>query len=231
MGQSKSKYAYDPDIDWPYVWALRDGDDLDWKRGLSESEILATHKAQNNLPVEISSSLFLGNCQYIQDLDRLETLGIRRVLNMAGPIQAFPKPLPQELAERGIRYKEIHAEDEEDYPLLDRHWDEAYAFIQDAETNNEKVLVHCIAGMNRSGLVVAAAHLLSTPDSNVIDTVRHIRKCRGNVALQNESFQEQLVAFARVHGRLGDAPQPTCPPPQKRQPKKELASALHSLAS
>ena len=229
MGQAKSKDSTQltADADWPYVWALRDPSVLDWKQGLADEEILKIHREQANLPVAILPALYLGNCQCAQDLKKLESLGIRRVLNMAGPL-AVPKHMGQEMQERRMKYKVINAEDEAEYPLLERHWDEVHAFL-DVDGENEKVLVHCVAGMNRSGLVVAAEHLLSHRDTNVIDTVRHIRRQRGNVALQNEGFQEQLVAFARLHDRLGEAPQPLCARTSMPSPEKRKKNPLDEL--
>eukprot|EP00977_Amphora_coffeiformis_P030252 scaffold45678_cov199-Amphora_coffeaeformis.AAC.2 len=74
----------------------------------------------------------------------------------------------------------IKSEDEVDYTLLDKHWEEAHGFLWDAHTRGEKVFVHCIVGRNRSALIV---------------TAEYMRKKRGNVALQNEGFQEQIVTF------------------------------------
>ena len=214
MGQTASKFTYQ-EADWPFVWALWDASVLDWKKDVPSNQRLAFSQAQNDLPVEITPTIYLGNCQYIQDLHKLKELGIHRVLNMAGDMKVFPKPLNQALRELGIVYKVIGAEDEEDYPLLDKHWDEAHEFLSDAHTRGEKVLVHCIAGQNRSALIVTAEYMIRT-NTNVIEAVRYIRMKRGNAALQNEGFQEQIVAFARHHNLLGEAPTPpTCPRPQR----------------
>lgn len=216
MGHSTSKYRYNEATDWPYVWALRDGSVLDWKVGLNAEQVMEQQRAQIDLPVEITPTRYLGNCQCAHDLQKLQTLNIRRVLNMAGPT-ATPSAVVDAYAANGIAYKVICAQDEEDYPLMDKHWEEAHAFINQGNNdgNKEKVLVHCVAGHNRSALVVAARVLVTNNDdatTNVIDAVRHLRKQRGNVALQNGGFQEQLVAFARHHNCLGPAPVAQCPP-------------------
>lgn len=97
-----------------------------------------------------------------------------------------------------------------DYPMLENHWDEALAFIQESTSSRGpqpagKVVVHCVAGMNRSVLIVAAYYTLTT-QTPILGTVTHIRKQRGNCALRNEEFQEQLVALARRYDLLGPAP-------------------------
>lgn len=41
---------------------------------------------------------------------------------------------------------------------------------------------------------------------SVLHAVKQLCNERGNIALHNESFQEQLVAFARYHKLLGPKP-------------------------
>merc|ERR1712224_508304 len=68
-----------------------------------------------------------------------------------------------------------------------------------------KCVVHCQAGLNRSVLIVAAYYMMETR-TPVLETVRHVRKQRGNLALCNEGFQQQLVAMARKRDLLGPPP-------------------------
>jgi len=237
MGQStskvtykKDKYTYNEATDWPYVWALRDGSVLDWRVGLSDDEILARQTQQADLPTAITPTLYLGNCQSAHDLEKLQRLGIRRVLNMAGP-SATPLAIVEAYAKHGITYNVMNAQDEEDYPLLDMHWEEAHAFINAGLEHKLKVLVHCVAGHNRSSLIVASQHLLMSSSNTVLDTIRHIRLQRGNVALHNEGFQEQLVAFARVHDRAGAPPTSACPPPSSSKRPSRREHPLHKLST
>ena len=194
-------------------------------------KIQARLAQQADLPVEITPTLYLGNAAAAHDVPKLQRLGISRILNMAGPTAVHPATV-EDYAKHGITYKVIDAQDEEDYPLLDKHWEEAHAFITVGD-KNEKVLVHCVAGHNRSSLIVAAQCLVmsSNDNSSVVETMRHIRLQRGNVALQNESFQEQLVAFAREHGRLGPPPTPLCPPPRRdKKQSMQRENPLDKLA-
>lgn len=83
------------------------------------------------------------------------------------------------------------------YNLLQNDWGEAYEFIQSSTKDGRgKCVVHCVAGINRSGLIVSAYYML-TKRVPVLETVNHVRLQRGNVALCNEGFQQQLVAMAR----------------------------------
>ena len=65
-------------------------------------------RIQNDLPAEITPTLYLGNCQCAHDVQRLQTLNIRRALNMAGPT-ATPSAVVDAYAANGIAYKVICA--------------------------------------------------------------------------------------------------------------------------
>eukprot|EP00980_Cylindrotheca_fusiformis_P004917 scaffold1049_cov108-Cylindrotheca_fusiformis.AAC.2 len=199
------------DEDWPWVWAIRDPECLDWKKGLSETEIRSEALRQNQMmPVPILDNVvFLGNAHSVESIARLKELGITAVLNMAGPL-ALKRKTIQAFEKNGIQYKGINAMDEPEYPLLQNHWKEASDFIQKSTATVEKdgggkCVVHCVAGINRSGLIVAAHYMLTT-QTPVLETVKHLRKQRGNVALFNEGFQQQLVSMARQHSLLGAKP-------------------------
>ena len=190
--------------DWPWVWGIRDPEILDWKKGLTPDEITEQALFQQGLPVPITDAVYLGNAYSVQDVKQLEFLGIKAVLNMAGTY-AVPAKTVKLYKEHGILYKQINAEDDIEYPLLEKHWIEANEFIQSCTSTGNKCVVNCVAGINRSGLIVSAYHMLQT-QTPVLETVQHVRKQRGNVVLCNEAFQEQLVVMARKHGLLGAKP-------------------------
>jgi len=206
--QSKPPDYYSPLAqDWPWVWALKDRKILDWKPGLSEDEIYAQSVKQAQLPVAITDNVYLGDAQSIKDIDTLKALGITAVLNMAGPKATYvwPTNFVHTLSESGLSYLEIDAVDMPSYKLLQWHWAEASAFLEASTANGGKCVVHCVAGLNRSGLVVAA-HYLLTKRTTVLETVKHIRRQRGNLALCNGGFLQQLVALARQNELLGAEP-------------------------
>lgn len=197
-----TRYEYQSE-DWPWVWAIRDPKVLDWQAGLSSEAILEQEKRQNALPVHIYGKVYLGSAYSVQDLSKLKKLGIHRVLNMAGSM-ALKKSTILAYRKEDIDYKRITALDEDYYPLLQRDWKEAHDFIHDPNQDGN-VVVHCVAGMNRSALIVAADYMV-TNQVPVLESVKHVRLQRGNVALCNEYFQEQLVALARKSDLLGKAP-------------------------
>jgi len=197
--------------DWPYVAAIRDAEVLDWRRTVQaetsegrEAEIRRIRLQQADLPVEISEGLFLSNATGATRLNRLNELGVTHVMNVAGRVGSL---IPDEAyRDAGIRLLIVDAEDEVDYPMLDKHFEDAKSFVNEARDGGGACLVHCQAGINRSGVLVAAYKMVSER-MEVLDVVLHCRRQRGNLFLStNQGFQEQLVALARREGLLGTAP-------------------------
>ena len=191
--------------DWPYLWAIRDPDVLDWKAGLSAEDINRIALIQANLPVQVSEGIYLGDARTAHDIERLRSVGITHVLNVAGRHARSPVAVAGYKRE-GIGYLAVEAEDEEGYRMLARHLKTAVKFYESARKDKDcKVLVHCMAGINRSGVIVCALKML-LEKKVVLDVVAEVRLARGNVCLQNFSFQEELVDLARRKGLLGPAP-------------------------
>jgi hypothetical protein len=199
---------------WPYVWAIEDPEILDWKIGknvsfsvgekLTNEDIIALDKKQCALPVAITTDLYLSNHRCVCDVDLLKQAGITHVLNVAGPSNRGPLA---KYAVENIMYKEIAAEDEDGYYMLQKHLSECMEFIQSAKATGGKAVVHCAAGINRSGVIAAAYHLL-TERVSILDSVAHCRRQRGNCFLWNHTFQIELACLARDQGLLGPAPGP-----------------------
>jgi protein-tyrosine phosphatase len=100
---------------------------------------------------------------------------------------------------------QLGAEDRDGYPMLQRHWVEASGFVKAARAMPDgKVLIHCFAGVNRSGLLATAA-LMVHEQICVLDALRHVRQRRGDVLL-NSTFRESLVQLAADSGLLGLQP-------------------------
>lgn len=187
------------------------------------------------LPVEIAPGLLLGDFQCACDLGRLQQLGVTHVLNLAaGETRHQSVPYSQV----GIELMAVAAEDEEGYPMLSQHLEESRRFMAQAGT----CLVHCVAGLNRSGLVVAA-QLMLTQRLTVLEAVQHCRRQRGALMLCNRSFQKQLIEFAHSQGLLGPAPgspgavvseeapeELAAPPPPPMGGRRRYRTALDQLA-
>jgi protein-tyrosine phosphatase len=194
----------------PYIWAIRDPEVLDWRQGLRDNEVRTMSKQHARLPVMIgkaSTGLFLGDAKCARDIPRLKSLGIQCIVNVAGEASKH-YDLDEDYLACDMHVLRLSAEDEEGYPMLERHLNTVRTQIKEwravigAET---KILVHCTAGINRSGVLVAAL-LMESENMVVLEAVKHIRSRRGNCFLWNESFQEQLVAYARKLNLLGALP-------------------------
>ena len=106
----------------------------------------------------------------------------------------------------GIVHLRIHAEDEEGYNLINRHWEECLDFIQLVRENETcKLLVHCVAGINRSGLISCAAYMIME-NKKVLDAAEHCIEKRG-IILTNKSFQKELCLFAKKQRLLDMKPE------------------------
>ncbi|CAH0363732.1 unnamed protein product [Pelagomonas calceolata] len=183
----------------PYCLYLKDRRHLDWAAGLDDDERGAEVRRMHRLPVDVTPNLYLGDAGCAADMERLKSLSITHVLNCAA---GETRDMSAVYLQHGIRSMAVAAKDNENCALLDGHVD-VEAFLSKARTSG-RVLVHCVQGLNRSGLVVAAA--LVRDGVSVIDAVRTLRARRGNDALSNTNFQRRLVRYAARLGRLGPVP-------------------------
>ena len=94
----------------------------------------------------------------------------------------------------GVKYLEFEADDMEEYDIL-QHFQETFDAIEDARTSGGKVLLHCAMGMNRSGALVTA-YVMVHKNMDVISAAKLVKAARGCI-MTNESFQKQIIAFAR----------------------------------
>ena len=102
----------------------------------------------------------------------------------------------------GVKYLEFEADDieeSEEYDIL-QHFQETFDAIEDARTSGGKVLLHCIMGINRSG-ALATAYVMVHKNMDVISAAKVVKAARGCL-MTNESFQKQIIAFARERNLL-----------------------------
>ena len=90
-------------------------------------------------------NIFLGSNYGNKNPQFLKQLGITHVLNMAFEIKGHPDLLN----DKNIKYMHISADDSHRYNIR-QHFEEAFAFIDDAIASNGKVYVHCMMGISRS---------------------------------------------------------------------------------
>jgi hypothetical protein len=189
--------------DTPYLLCIRNTVSIDEVAvSLDENNNVVQKKPPKLIPCELSPYLYLSDNGNAKNVEKLKSLGITHVFNVAG----------HRNANHDVDYGDIvverrDAQDNESYPMLANHLQAFRTFVASARvsTPKAKVLVHCVAGVNRSG-VLATALLMLDEGISVVEAVRRVREKRGAYCLVNECFQAELVALARREGLLGDAP-------------------------
>lgn len=98
---------------------------------------------------------------------------------------------------QGVSYMGFDAADVRDYCLA-QNIPPALAFVREQLQAGRKVLVHCLRGENRSAAVCAA--ILIKQGSTADAAVELLREKRGDFALSNEGFVDQLHAIQLESG-------------------------------
>ena len=142
-------------------------------------------------------ALYVGSGAHAADVRLLSRLQIRAVINCAPSVCKAPK---DRYAASDIRYLELDARDDREFPLLASCLDRASTFISSMHAEGRAVLVHCMAGVNRSA-TLAVAHLLMVQKRNLFEVFAECITARPSI-LQNPSFQLQLCALAYRHSLL-----------------------------
>ncbi len=155
----------------------------------------ASAKINNCHILQVLDYLYLGAEEDATNLTKLKDLGVTHVLNCAGGyINTGTDFYGAE-----VEYLEFEAEDDDSYDMM-QHFDTAYQFIEGARKAGGKVMLHCIMGINRSGLLTVA-YCMVNKNTGPISAARLVKKVRP-MLLTNRGFQRQLVTFAREKGLL-----------------------------
>ena len=162
-----------------------------------------THRLTFQETTQIKDRLWLGSCFDAKDIEFLRGEGITHVVNCADPLPLFETYTVKDADLRA--WIVLGAEDDREYPILQRHLTAVTEFIDRALLElDAKVLVHCRAGVNRSAtLVLAYAALAGSRGSpppfgrleafaSVFEHVMGIRP----MILSNDGFYTQLVEWA-----------------------------------
>ena len=164
--------------------------------------------------------LWVGSGAHAADVKLLQRLGIKAVLNCAPSVCRDPVSLYRM---NGIRYSAIDAQDDRSFPLLDRCLKPASEFIRSAHEAGDGVLVHCMAGVNRSA-TLSVAYLLERDRRCLLELFAECVAARPCI-LQNPSFQLQLCERASREGLLYKPGPPSATPGAPAAPAAAAASA------
>jgi uncharacterized protein YcgL (UPF0745 family) len=136
-------------------------------------------------PNRLLPYLYIGDRRDAYDNEKLQAHGITHVLDMTmGDERLFEN--------RDVKVVHKHLSSQ-DHPFFDiaKHFDDATAFIDAAAASGGVVLVHCNAGVSRSG-IIAAMYMARTFGMDVPGALRYVKRCRRKIR-PNIGFIQQLI--------------------------------------
>ncbi|CAB9508876.1 specificity protein phosphatase 26 [Seminavis robusta] len=186
-------------LDAPNIWA--------WYHAIGRLLETGTFREPKDLPAQVTPWMMISSEYPLRNFERLLELGVTHVLTTNAMVPELLEPAQQRYAKCGfITHGYVAGRDREGYDMLGQHWGDCLEFLSAVRgADNQKVVVHCSAGQNRSGLIVAAA-LIALERMTLIEAVENLKRVRG-VVLINRSFRQQLCEFAAKEGLLGDKPE------------------------
>jgi len=169
-------------------------DNQDWMTALDG--ILWTEGSTTQQAAEILPWLFVGGKPAASDAVYANNQAFTHMLSTIEPWYADGPNADQ------ITYNGFEADDEMNYPLLERHWPEArQALLAARDHPGGRALVHCAHGVNRSVCIVVA-FLIEQEGMSLLEAV-HLVKVRRGCVLGNLGFRRQLVEMATRLNQLG----------------------------
>ena len=146
----------------------------------------------------VTNRIWLGSKYDVTDPVWMRSNKITHVLNCATPVDRFD---PSSVTE----YACLNADDDPGYPILDLHFATTKEFMDRAlQRPDSQILVHCMAGINRSATLVLA-YVSQRDTTSTLQKVERFARYFDIVMLQrpiilmNEGFYEQLIDW--VHDR------------------------------
>lgn len=163
------------------------------------ANIKARYVAQNTdyPPCKVTDRIWLGSMWDANDVDWLRRTGITHVINCAQKNDRFDRVTVQAVGIRGSIV--LDADDAPDYPILSLHSKAVKVYMNQVLAESDtKILIHCMAGVNRSAALVLA-YMSDHEDLEVrrakfLHIYEHVLKQRP-IILINDSFYEQLVQW------------------------------------
>ena len=172
-------------------------------------------------PAQLTDSVFLGSFEHARDKDWLATHSIAAILNCGPDVcrhsaEQVPRDARTQLVEQGsnaerrvararafygesVEYAECDATDVEGYAILDKHLNDAVAFIG---RQKGPVLIHCFSGQNRSA-ALALGYLMTERGLSMEQALALAHPLRPLI-LSNESFRLQLLRLEAKHVCKGE---------------------------
>lgn len=162
---------------------------------LAEMLNLFPFRSTTRGPAVLTSYLLLGSADHAKDGPLLKGLGVTRVINCAE--EEVGTAHYHSLRAAGIDCTGFSSSDSKDYDMMP-HFQEVLKEVLSERENGGRCLVHCVAGVNRSGFLCIAL-LCELEGKPLVDAAMHARNTRGRVCT-NQSFQKQLLGLAKLRG-------------------------------
>lgn len=167
---------------------------------------------------KVCDGLWIGSRESSRDLEVLKGNNITHILNMAVEEPNFFENKPDII---NMIYKKVDLRDSGECDILNNGLlVECLKFVDDAIKQGGQVLVHCQAGMSRSG-AIAVAYVMSQSSITYEDALTNIRKVRYCVA-PNGNFETQIKGYfdaIRPKPQVVERrPTPQIPPPLNLTP-------------
>lgn len=141
----------------------------------------------DNYPMtEILHGIYIGSESNARNLEELSSEHIRHIVNVTSHVPLYHS--------EHFQYHHIPADDTQKQNLLD-YFDQAYSFISQAIENNERVLVHCVAGISRSPAIVIS-FLMRYTHMKMNDAYEFV-KTKRSIVSPNLNFMGQLLQYEK----------------------------------
>lgn len=153
---------------------------------IATTPVLSNIDLENYPMTEILHGIFIGSESNARNLEELSSEHIRHIVNVTSHVPLYHSDQ--------FHYHHIPADDTQKQNLLE-YFDQAYSFISQAIENNERVLVHCVAGISRSPAIVIS-FLMRYGHMKMNDAYEFV-KTKRSIVSPNLNFMGQLLQYEK----------------------------------
>ncbi|QGT47213.1 ORF130 [Saltwater crocodilepox virus] len=152
--------------------------------------LMSTNTRATFLPTEITQvtkNIYLGGYDNVSS-GEFRRYGFAYILNLS----------QVSYRAEGVKVISLNVEDSPKQNIS-QYFKRFNALLDHCESNNKKILVHCIAGVNRSGAAVLSYLISKKPED--VDMliyflfIYHLLKRKRGAFVENAAFREQIVSY------------------------------------
>lgn len=140
--------------------------------------------------IKIKDGLFIGDSFAAKDLEFVVANKVTRIINCSG------RQIQNQWNNIGVQYLTFHWLDEENQTLfdaLDKTTNDIFAFVEEAMTEYESVLVHSVRGQSRASCVIAT-YLMRKYRWSLLKTLEFLNSRRPDLEIR-ATFIKQLSEY------------------------------------